>query len=263
MSHLLDRLISRAVASAPRPMEPAPEPGLIEIEAVQNAEVNPTVPNSTALPEPGPMRSAEALNLTGSDPTGDVTVPIAAKAPAATARDDASDPWSDAVPKHLDPTVGVSEPAIAPVAKPPTEGDDQDTIARPIRVTFEPESVSARSEPGVPRAELAISATDPHPAAQSGDTTGFRDEPDPARRLRRHTPTLVEPETAIRPDPGRSRSRHLDAPIDQPTQVTVTIGRIEVLGPTPKEPVAPPPPPADSVHLTLGEYMARRRPGEQ
>jgi hypothetical protein len=61
-----------------------------------------------------------------------------------------------------------------------------------------------------------------------------------------------------------TQSQLIDDPIDEPSQVSVTIGRIEVVTPAPQQPAAPPAPtPADPVHLTLSDYMARRRPYEQ
>ena len=71
----------------------------------------------------------------------------------------------------------------------------------------------------------------------------------------------VPPELPIE----ESRSADTSPPGDVLPDVTVTIGRIDVTTPPPVQPATPAPPasPLPPAHMSLSDYMARKRPYEQ
>lgn len=282
MSRLFDRLIRRAVDRAPLSALRADEFGTSEIETESQAEVQsmtagfadtgqhslepltdmkaPTPdkfspgdpdpvtpdPRPTTARKSGsrfePLHTAGQLEETGAKDT-----------PARTFPEPASEPR-------------VEQPVLEPASEP---REEQPVPDLPVQVTvvnrgspFRSKQTVSRSKP--PMTEPPEVAVERPPASKGA--AGQRREPTTAQPLRRRTPPspgseLSIPATSVE----SSRSIHADTPAHEPAEVRVTIGRIEVLAPPPHQPVSPtaPSPPAQPVHLTLSDYIGRKRPHER
>lgn len=265
MIRLFDRLIGRALERGPVSTSRSDEPGIAVVETDSSPTSEPTpdpadtvevgpdrhqsVPTTpvAARPEPiGPDRAAHHVKTTEEERVFEHEIPDVRPRPAERVNETAANP--------------ISEPAAEPAAGPPSRADRLDAVGEPRAAPIDGRSTT----PGLPPpATTAPAWKGPSP---STGVAARRHEPAPAQPVRRHTapPTESPRPTPAVPIQGPAIASS-SPPVEENTEVNVTIGRIEVSTPGPQQPAPPaarvPPPPP--VHLTLSDYMARRNPHEQ
>jgi len=258
LSHLFDRLIHRAVDRAPFATGHLDEFGISEIDTAAQTATH------TARPSP-----ADAIEQP-SKSAPDLLDAAFGEAPVINADADTAHPQAGQTRVDHSTTTQQGNVLANAVTERPSEPEKDRTSEKPsqgIVVARDPERGANQplTRP-VPQAteRTSVEVDRPEPLEVSADRRPELAKAQPRPRSS-HRVAVTDPGSAPKHSSQDTRRGDTQTPADQPTEVNVTIGRVEVLAPPPSQPTFLPSrsQPASSVHLTLTDYMARKKPHEQ